>query len=105
MDKLEKYWKTYDSGTSPQDSGSYYIGDSTTVNGFTCSHCGKWVNSWEYHYCCPPITTWISYDYPTPNKTEQAFKILKALVESKIIREPQSFKKFCDLIEKIAGII
>jgi len=101
MDKLEKYWMTYDSGTS--DTSDFFHND-TTVYGYTCPRCGCWVSGGEYHSCyyCP--TVWTNY-WPSPNKTEQAFKILKALVESKVIREPTSFKKFCDLIEKIAGII
>jgi len=104
MDKLNGYWLKYDSGTAT-DTGDCSGTGTITINGYACPNCGRWVSSGEYHYCTWP-STWISgYVYPIPNKTEQAFKILKALVESKIIREPTSFKKFCDLIEKIAGII
>jgi len=102
MDKLDKYWRTYDSGTSTSDAHSY-IGDLTEAIGYICPNCGQWVRINEYHSCYPYHYTW--YYYPTVNKTEQAFKILKKLVEEKVIREPQSFKKFCDLIEKIAGVI
>ena len=46
-----------------------------------------------------------SYYYPVENKTEQALRILKVLVEEKIIAELDSYKKFCELIEKIAAKI
>ena len=62
----------------------------------------------DYCYIQPDYDWYLYtyYSYPPPRSTkEQAFEILKVLVEEKIIKEPTSFKKFCDLIEKIAKVI
>ena len=52
-------------------------------------------------------TTWIQWYpyYPERNKTEHAFEILKLLVKERIISEPRSFKKFVELVEKIAKVV
>jgi len=44
------------------------------------------------------------YSYPcyTVSKTETAFKLVKKFVEMKLIKEPKTFKEFCDLIEEIS---
>ena len=86
---------------SPGDCYSTEYGDST------CHGCGIWVPSGTLHSCsgyhyCPTVWTW---PYPPENKTEKAFRLLKKLVEMKVVSEPNSYKKFCDLIEKIAGVL
>lgn len=97
MSNLDQYWQLYDkdkgTGATYGEFG-YHIPLSNSTGGFLCSDCGLWVNSGEHHYC-----------HPSENKAEQAFKILKVLVEEKIIKEPTSFKKFCDLVEKLAKVI
>ena len=107
MSNLDKHWETYSSGVTTTDvvGDCYYPGDSTT-GGYYCSGCGQWVSTLDFHICpgyhyFPSVWT----DCPSPNRTEQAFKILKKLVEEKVIKEPATFKKFCDLIEKIAKVI
>lgn len=106
MSSLDKHWEKYSSGvtTTNMKGDFYHVGDSSTcTDGYTCSICGAWVPFGGYHYCHNYPTVW-GY-HSTPNHTEQAFKILKKLVEEKVIKEPASFKKFCDLIEKIAKVI
>ena len=106
---LEAYYQKY---TTPKtdtvtDSTNYtaiskiYMGD-----GYICPYCGVWVFYNEAHYCNDyyPVTTYHPL-FPSVNKTEQAFKILKTLVNEKIIKEPTSFKQFCNLIEKIAKVV
>ena len=73
-------------------------------NGIACPNCGRWLPGGEACSCCT-ITYPHYYYYPPINKTEQAFKILRLLVEEKVIKEPTSFKKFCELIEKLAKVI
>jgi len=85
MENLNNYWQKYPN-VSDSTSSDYYTGDII-----------------PYDYWHPYRYT---YTYSPPeNKTEQAFKILKLLVEEKIIREPGSFKRFCSLIEKISKVI
>ena len=108
---LEAYYQKY---TIPKtdtvnDSTSYTaIREIYTDDSYICPYCGEWVSNNEVHYCRNyyPVTTWSCY-YPSPsiNKTEQAFKILKTLVNENIIKEPTSFKQFCNLIEKIAKVV
>ena len=106
---LGEFWKDYctekwnynDTGTtsSPCAYSSVYI----------CPSCGTWVTQNEYHVCSRLHSYYYPDDYPcyyphypVENKTEKAFHILKVFVEEKIIVEPDSYKKFCDLVEKIA---
>lgn len=42
---------------------------------------------------------------PRPNPTERAYQIIKKLVELKTIPEPDSYKKFCELIDAIAKVL
>jgi len=89
MNNLEKYWEEF----TADSSGTFSFTD-----GYICPYCGTWVPYGTYHSC------WAHY-YNLENKTEKAYRILKKLVEKEIIEEPNSFKKFCELIEEIAGII
>ena len=96
---LENYWNEY------QVSGWHETGSAELSGfGYVCPQCGYWVNYGESH-CC----SWHPYQYypvyPERNKTEESYKILKVLVEKKIISEPDSYKKFCELIEQIAKVI
>ena len=103
MDSLDKHYQDY---VTKADSGTYDDGTGTSadyfVTGYTCPYCGRWVSPGEYHSCWnyPTYTC-----YPSVNKTEQAFKILKLLVKEDVIKEPRTFKRFCELIEKIAEVI
>jgi len=88
---LGEFWKDYCTG-----KWDYYDIDTassphTYVGGYICPDCGAWVCYDQCHTC-----------FFSKNKTEKAFRILKILVEEKVITEPDSYKKFCDLIEKIA---
>lgn len=115
MDKLNNYFKEYQAGSNagnfvevqetgdPKCSISGYGPDSGFF-GYTCSVCYKWVNPGEYHYCNPFVYPYVSYSQQR-NRTEEAFKILKVLVKEDVIKEPSSFKKFCEIIEKIAKVI
>ena len=87
---LETYWKDY-------QTGNYSFDYELTGYGYPCPKCGDWIYP-EWLHVCPG-------HYPQRNKTEEAYKILKALVEEKIIQEPDSFKAFCELIERIAKVI
>ena len=77
MNTLEKYWEEFTTDSH------------TTISPFTDGYI--WPYIYTYHV--------------VENKTEKAYRILKKLVEKEIIEEPNSFKKFCELIEEIAGII
>ena len=68
-----------------------------------------WINPWPYQ-------PWIEHHdhhhhvYPqsitiTPNKTEQAYDILKALVKEGVIPEPKSFKRFTEIMDKIKKVL
>jgi len=93
MEYLDNCWKEYSGADNSQN----------IVGGYTCPTCQEWVPySGNIHYCWHYPT--LNY-YPIENKTEKAFKILKLLVKEQIIKEPTSFKKFCDLIEKITKTI
>ena len=72
--------------------------------GYVCPACKGWVTENEHHICSRPYLYYYPC-YPVENKTEKAFRILKVLVEEKIMVEPDSYKKFCELIEKIAAKI
>ena len=106
MNNLDKHWETYSSSVTTTDAeGDYYFPIAMT-GGYYCSGCGQWVSSSDFHVCTgyhyfPSVGTFC----PSPNHTEQAFKILKKLVEENVIKEPATFKKFCDLIEKIAKVL
>jgi hypothetical protein len=93
----ENYWNQFQTGyeTHELTCGRYR---------YFCPYCNVWVSSGDPHRCYISPWTVRSY-YPCLNKTEEAYKILKALVEEKIIQEPDSFKKFCELIEEIAKVI
>jgi hypothetical protein len=93
---LENYWNEYQGSGWRETSSAELSG-----YGYVCPQCGYWVNCGESHRCHISPWTVRSY-YPCLNKTEEAYKILKALVEKKIITEPDSFKKFCEIIEEIA---
>ena len=97
---ITNYWERYPRGDYADGTG---VGSTAVYGGYVCPTCGVWVPSGEVHYCWVN-TYWRPY-YPTVNKTEQAFRVLKKLVEEKIIPEPKTYKKFCDLIEKIAQAI
>ncbi len=94
MSNLENYYTQY----SP---GNMTAGTATAVTPWTDCGGGYWEdNTWHWHY--------YPYSYPTycyPNKTETAFKLIKKFVEMKLIKEPKTFKEFCDLIDKVAGVI
>jgi len=100
---LGEFWKDYClekwnySDTVTASSPYTYSG------GYVCPWCGVWVNAYECHVCLKH-QFYFPY-YPAENKTEKAFRILKILVEEKITTEPDSYKKFCELIEKIAAKI
>lgn len=85
--------------------GEYTAGRITGYcsSGYTCPSCGQWVPGGTVHYCwgSPYRFTW----YPVENPTEKAFRVLKKLVEEKIIKEPNTLKEFCNLVEKIAEAI
>ncbi len=81
-----------------------YLAENVTMGTATSlgtSSSGYWEdNTWHWQY--------YPYSYPTyyyPNKTETAFKLIKKFVEMKLIKEPKTFKEFCDLIDKVAGVI
>lgn len=96
---ISNYWQEY------KASGS--SGESTTTTDYSVIDTGNCYISWDEpydYYSWYPRPYTYTYHYPE-NKTEQAFKILKLLVKEKVIREPSSFKKFCDLIEKLAKVI
>ena len=93
MGNLIKYYNEYKNFGSSTDTA----GDTTTLD-YPYPLPGDLV---PYDYWYPRPCHW----YPPENKTEQAFKILKLLVEEKVIKEPSSFKKFCEIIEKLAGVI
>lgn len=74
-------------------------GDYTS--GFTCSYCGKWVWMGCDHSCYP-----VQYYYPlSQNKTELSYKILKSLVEKKVIPEPRDYQEFCKILETIRDVV
>jgi len=74
----ESYIRYVDTGNTTEDDGPTYY----------------WDPNWS-HY---PAWQWT---YPSSNSTEQAYNILKALVEKKIIPTPKSFKKFTELMDAI----
>lgn len=106
--KMNNYWQeygtVYEEGITIASTSSDYYTVYPYLDGYTCPNCGRWLPGGEACSCCN-ITYPHYYYYPSINKTEQAFKILKLLVEEKVIKEPTSFKKFCELIEKLAKVI
>ena len=87
---LDQYWATYDAG----DTGttSTHIIPTIVIPDYP---------QYDYNYYRYPQT----YYYSVRNTTEEAFKILKIMVEEKLVKEPTSFKKFCDLVERIAKVV
>ena len=91
------------------------MNDTTSLDNFYIQYTdGSTTTAGEYYLepDYPPYdsgTSWIRYYqypyYPERNRTEHAFEILKLMVKEKIISEPRSFKKFCELVEKIAKVI
>ena len=68
-------------------------------------------SSWDYvdsneydikYYRYFPYWHW---HYPIQNPTEQAYQILKKLIEREVIPEPKSYKKFCELLEAIKEVV
>lgn len=93
---MEQYWTQY------VDTGN----TSTTANSVTYTGASHWIIDPYDGTSTYPWGGWIYYPYQYhQNKTEQAYEILKVLVKEEMIKEPKSFKKFCDLIEKIAKAI
>lgn len=91
MTNLDTYYERYTSGTTTTDSvGDYSI--------------WPWPETpyvpYDTHPCYP-----VTYYYAVGNTTEKAFELLKLFVKEKVITEPKSFKKFCELVEKIAKMI
>lgn len=80
MNSLDEYWTEYNT-TYPTTDNCYI----------------------EPYYQTYPYT--ISYYTKERNKTEEAFNILKIMVAEKLVKEPTTFKKFCELVEKIAKVI
>lgn len=82
-------------------------GECTNLGGHTCPRCNIWVSNFEVHTCSYPHDPYIPWYTPvsTENKTEKAFNVLKLLVKEGLIKEPKSFKAFCDLIEKMTGVV
>jgi hypothetical protein len=39
------------------------------------------------------------------NPTEQAYRIMKKLIEKEIVPEPESYKKFCEMLEAIKEVV
>ena len=101
MNTLNIFFEQYTAGIN---AAAGYLDNSCGDWGYTCPKCGQWVYMNNWHYCYPSsyYSTW---SQTQENKTEKAFRILKVLVEIKIIPEPSTFKDFCDLIEKIAAVI
>lgn len=91
MSDLNEYWGQYTSNTTTAGTAS------------TVSNCHIYpYTDWDYNYY--PHYTWYSHP-PVRNRKEEAFEVLKVLVEEKLVKEPTTFKKFCDLVEKIAKVI
>jgi hypothetical protein len=74
------------------------IGSTTNAVYNYCGSCG--CNYAGYHYC------WFPHAWNTwqPNKMQQAFKIVKALMDEKSIKI-NSVKKFIDLVDKIQNLL
>lgn len=106
MGSLNNFWQEYgtkyESANTTTDANDFCAYPERYDTGSGVCPYDYWI-PWTEPYMpyYPPMVTY----YPSENKTEQAFKILKLLVEEKIIREPSSFKKFCELIEKLAKVI
>jgi len=99
MEQLEQYWVEYKTDYNTKEADAYNW-DCQINGGYYCPRCNQWIPFGTYHQCYP-----ITYYYPTENKTEKAFKVLKALVKERVIKEPDSFKKFCELVEKITKVV
>ena len=100
---MNKFLNSADSSTNVNYAPLYDKDMGTNCgSGWICPDCGRWVSNGESHQCYYPH---VYTCYSSESKTENAYKILKVLVEEKIIKEPTSFKKFCDLIEKLAKVI
>ena len=106
---MEAHFARYSTGDQsvPSNTATDGGGAYTTVTGYMCSLCNTWVPGGWSHVCpsgyipqCPSVWT-----YPSENKTEKAYAVLKKLVEMKIIPEPETYKVFCDLIEGIKGAL
>jgi len=81
-----------------------YKGETNNTSSVTYNDYGDyWVGDYIYPYPYYPST--YTYLPPVENKTERAFKILKVLVKEKLIKEPTSFNKFVEIVEKIAKVI
>lgn len=100
--ELEQYWIKYSGNAADAFDEDWRATIGNFTSGYICPQCGQWINPGEYHTCYPYGYT---FYYPARNKTEEAFKILKLLVEKKVSEEPKSFKEFCELVEKIAKLI
>ena len=107
---MDKHYMRYSTGEQSAPSNTVTDGgDTYTIgSGYFCGGCGQWVYSHQVHNCpgyscvpyCPTVWT-----YPSENKTEKAYAVLKKLVEMKIIPEPKTYKAFCDLIEGIRAAL
>lgn len=69
---------------------SYYFGYSDNVLYDTWGG-----GDWHYTYTLPE----------SPSSTEQAYQILKKLIEKETIPEPENYKKFCELLETIKEVL
>lgn len=83
----------------------YLSGGTSTGGGYHCAGCGEWLYPGEVHYCSPYVRYSWNVCPPSPNPTEQAYKIMKKLLEKKVVPEPKSYKKFCELLEAIREVI
>ena len=74
---------------------------SNATSAASCGDQSYWPGS---DYPTPYYPNYYYYSYPcyTVSKTETAFKLVKKFVEMKLIKEPKTFKEFCDLIEEIS---
>ena len=87
------------------------MNDTTSLDNFYIQYADPTTTTGEYYIepYYPPCggTTWVGWPgfCSERNKTEHAFEILKLMVKEKIISEPRSFKKFVELVEKIAKVV
>jgi len=103
LEIMDKYYVDYQTDNQTNDNeminnGSRYNGD------YLYPHEGRIYIYREYPYDSR-FYDYSTYSYMSPNETEQAYNILKALVEKKVISTPKSFKKFCELIDSIKEAI
>jgi len=81
LKRIDKYYA---------DSSNAYFGDRADY-----VIPDSWTPTWDWEKGC------YFTNAPSPNPTEQAYNILKVLVEKKIISTPKSFTKFCELVDAI----